>query len=619
MDIFYVISGFLITGILVREAERTGRVDLASFWAKRLRRLVPALALVVGVTIPAVLLTSSPLVWRHFGQDAVAALMYFSNLLFAYKSTDYFADDISESPYLHTWSLGVEEQFYVVWPLLIVLALFATKKANLIARHVFSVVFSVVIVVSFVISVMGTEFRQSLAFYLLPARVWEFAAGGLVAILPTAVLLRGSRFSHGLTLAGIALLMASFLLVDADDAFPGFLAVVPVLGTLMIIAAGSGAQDNKNVVSRVLDSRIMQWVGTRSYSWYLCHWPAIVLSAVFFQSESVWLRVTAAFLSLGLAALIYRFVENCLRNSDRLIASNKLSFLAAGSTLAVLSVVAGITMTAGSSIVSKPPYAKFAEARAEVPDQSCDRTAVSAGGYTLCQMGDLDSQKTIMLVGDSHAGHWKAAISTAAAQNGVRLLVRWMSSCPAIGLNVATSRSNDTKGCQEFDAETLAIVKNERPDAVILAQSTDYLGLIVSNEGMRITEQEQLSLWRTEFTEKIVELRATGTQIGYIADDPGTTFDSLLCETRFWASKKDCTMMRDDALSEPLRRIDTEVVAGAGVRATYSPADQICGPVTCRTVDSDGVPIYRDKTHLSEQWTRTQVPLLNKFVASLVS
>ncbi len=233
-------------------------------------------------------------------------------------------------------------------------------------------------------------------------------------------------------------------------------------------------------------------------------------------------------------------------------------------------------------------------------------------------MGDVHSQTTIMLVGDSHAGHWKAALSAAASQNGVRLLVRWMSACPASGLNIIASNGNRIKGCPEFQSETLAIVQDEHPDAVILAQSDGYGGSILSMDGHQLAEQDQLTLWRTALTNRISELRAAGTHVGFIEDNPGTTFDSILCETRLWGADRDCTMPRKDALSEPLRQVDTQVVAQTGVSGIYSPVDEICGATTCRVVTPDGVPIYRDRTHLSEQWTKTQVPRLTAFITSIL-
>lgn len=620
VDVFYAISGFLITGILLRDLEKTGRIDLGRFWAKRLRRLVPALALVIAVTLPVALLATSPLIWADLAQDAAASMWYVSNILFAVDAIDYFAEDLTQSPFLHTWSLGVEEQFYVAWPLLLLLSLIFVNRTKLPVRAVLVILFSAVIVTSLALSIFLTENRPGLAFYLLPTRAWEFAAGGLLAAIPAQLLNRRRTASAIYIAVGISLLFGGFLLIEAADPFPGVLAAVPVAGTLLIIAGGSSSgAESRTFVSKLLKSRPLQWVGRRSYSWYLWHWPVIVLVGTASQNDSTWLKIAAAICSLGLAAITYKYVENRFRRTGRLVASTRLTFLAAGSATVALSVLAGIILVAAGTMISSPPYAKFAAARALVSDQACDRESTSSSGYRLCEMGDVRSMKTVMLIGDSHAGHWKAALSAAASEDNVRLLVRWMSACPVGGLNVLDSKGTRVKGCAEFHAETLAIVKDERPDAVILSQSDAYAGNILSPEGTKLTESEQLNLWRSAFANRISVLSGTGAAVGIIEDNPGTPFDSPLCMTRLLSSERDCTVTRSEALSEPLRGVDAEVVAEAGVAAVYSPTEEICGPSHCRIISSDGVPIYRDRTHLSEQWTKTQAPKLKGFIQSLLS
>lgn len=611
VDVFYVISGFLITGLLLREAQETGRVNLRLFWAKRLRRLMPALALVVAVTLPIALLTLSPLVWADLAKAAIASITYVSNFLFALEATDYFADDLAQSPFLHTWSLGIEEQFYVLWPLLILLAFLVARCTKLPVRKLLIFVFTGIILVSMALSALLTETRPGLAFYLLPTRAWEFAAGGLLAVLPAGFLARGKTFGRALVALGIGLLAGGFLMISATDPFPGILAGIPVLGTLLVIAGGSSS------IPSLLGWRPLQWTGERSYSWYLWHWPVIVLSSAAFQTDSVWLKIAGALASLALAALTFTHVENRYRWHPRLVASPGLTFLAAGSAIAVVGVMAMTAAMVAASLTSSPTYARFAQARAVVSDQICHRESTSAGGHRLCEMGDVDADETIMLIGDSHAGHWKNALSTAASQSHVRLLVRWMSACPAGGLNVLDSKGNGVKGCMEFHAESLAIVHDERPKAVILAQSNGYSGRILSPQGETLTEAEQLSLWRSAFASRISLLKGTGAAVGVIEDNPGTPIDSPLCATRLLGSSDACTVTRADALSESLRKVDAEVVSEAPVAATYSPVDSICGPVDCQIVTADGVPIYRDRTHLSDQWTKTQIPKLQSFIEAL--
>lgn len=619
VDVFFVISGFLITGLLLREAEMTGRIALGHFWAKRLRRLVPALALVVAVTLTVSALTSSPLLWTTLARDATAAVTYVSNLLFAYDSTNYFADDLTQSPFLHTWSLSLEEQFYLVWPLLVVLALRLGNRIKLNLRLCLLVLFGALLVASLALSVLMTDVRQNLAFYLLPTRAWEFAAGGLLAVLPTASYKVRDRTCTILRFCGVILLAVSFLTVQSDGAFPGYTAAVPVLGTLMIIAAGNSSRGYADPVIAALESRILQWIGTRSYSWYLWHWPAITIACVIFQSDATWLKISAAVIALGLAVLTHKFVENKFRTADTLTKSNKVSFLAAGTTGMAISLIAGLLVVAAAWVNSKPPYMDYVAARGVVSSQECDRSSWSANGLPLCEMGDLNSERTIMLVGDSHAGHWKSALSAAASQSGIRLLVRWKSACPATGLNVITTNGDWVQDCPQFHNDTLNIVRQEKPAAVVLAQSNDYAGRILSREGSQLSGSKQLDLWGSELARTINQLAETGTQVGYIVDNPGTEFDSVLCQTRMLPFTKDCSNTREEVMSEPLREVDSSVLTTLNVQATFSPVDQICSKSRCEVTTPDGVPIYRDRTHLSEQWTKTQVPFLRDFLSSLLA
>ena len=451
VDVFYVISGFLITGILLREAQSSGRIDLQQFWAKRLRRLMPALALVIAASFPFALLTISPLMWKDLAWQAIASMTYVSNFLFAANATDYFAEDVAQSPFLHTWSLGVEEQFYVLWPILILLVLVVAKRANLPVRTVLIFVFTATIVASFALSIFLTDARPEWAFYLLPARAWEFAAAGLVAAAPASFLDRGKAAGAVLVTLGLGLLAGGFVLIDAAAPFPGTLAVVPVLGTLLIIVGGTSADPgNTNAISKLLSWRPLQWVGDRSYSWYLWHWPLVVLPGAAFQSDSLWLKIVGSLCSLGLAAVTYRYVENRYRKHPKFVSSAQTTFVAAGTVTAAVVGLAVTVALCASVMTASPRYESFALARAVVSDQTCDRESTSPGGHRLCEMGDLGADETIMLIGDSHAGHWKAALSDAAAANHVRLVVRWMSACPASGLNVTDSKGNRLKGCPDF-------------------------------------------------------------------------------------------------------------------------------------------------------------------------
>ncbi|WEO78040.1 acyltransferase family protein [Cryobacterium sp. SO2] len=622
VDIFYVISGFLITSILLKEATATGTIRFGTFWAKRLRRLVPAMALMVLVALPVAALLASPSRWPLLGKQAGASLLYFSNLLFAQQSTDYFAVDVNRSPFLHTWSLGVEEQFYVVWPFLILLGCWIAYRRRIPLRRVLAVAFGITFVVSLGLSIWATDAHPTWAFYMLPTRAWEFAAAGLLATLPVSRLIRTRRVGTIVTVAGLALLGYSFFGITENDPFPSYIALIPVLGTLLVIAGGSTpTMDDHSLPSRLLAARPVQWIGTISYSWYLWHWPFIILTAAALQTDSVLVKCVAAIASLGAAALGYYFVENPLRYSRRLTVSLKRTFIFAAAVTAGLCLLAGSVYGAGRYINQLPlsPIASAAKVAISItPDDSCDRTTPSESGIPICELGDVDSATTVMLVGDSHAAQWKAAMATAASESGIRLVMRWHSACPAIQVQVLALDNVRDKSCAPYQDQTLELAKELQPTAVIVSQSSAYDGEIIADNGSTIPESEQLATWETAYKSYLAELTpATGT-VGVVVDNPRLDFEPNECLVRWHLFPDDCSSSRADAFDEvsTLNDLSQKVWTETGVTQVFDVTDQICTADRCAVID-DGVPVFRDYNHLSATWTATQVPKLKEWFAAL--
>jgi peptidoglycan/LPS O-acetylase OafA/YrhL len=284
VDVFFVLSGYLITGLLLGELERTGHVNLAWFWIRRIRRLVPGgvVAVIATVAIGAALLPAERL--ETLMTTALAALTYTSNLRFIAWSVDYYAAQAALDPLLHTWSLGVEAQFYLVWPLVVM----ATP------RRLRLVVLIAIAVASLGLSILWTRVDQPLAFYGLPTRVWELIIGAFIAILsPNA--------PRWLGYAGLAAVIAATVLFDDNTLFPGWAVVLPVAGAAAIIAHPPAW----------LGARAMVWIGERSYSWYLWHWPLIVYAAMVVPGTMT--KVAAGAAALALAHLSFRYVEQPFR------------------------------------------------------------------------------------------------------------------------------------------------------------------------------------------------------------------------------------------------------------------------------------------------------------------
>ncbi len=331
VDIFFVISGFLITGLLLREYEQTGRIDLRHFYSRRMRRILPAVLATIAVTMVVAALTIAPLRMSSIAQDGAAAALSLGNMRFALESTDYFAD-VDPSPFRHLWSLGVEEQFYLVWPALVIVALGALK-----ARWSRALTMGALAAGSFGFAVWLTDAFAPWAFYSLPSRLWELALGGLLAVaagwfvrVPRLVLVAVGWFGVGLVLAG-------FLLIDLATPYPGSAALLPTLGAAALIVGGG----HGGPVQALLTLAPVRFIGRISYSLYLWHWPILVLP-VLASGEALPLAVRCALgaASVLVAFISWRLIEEPFRRGQFWIRRPRLVLATALTTATAVAVMA---------------------------------------------------------------------------------------------------------------------------------------------------------------------------------------------------------------------------------------------------------------------------------------
>ena len=352
VDVFFVISGFLITRGLVAESERQGRPALLRFWARRVRRLVPALGLMLVVVLGLALVVVPFVEWQTVASQARAAALYVSNLAFARQATDYFAPNIDTSLFLHTWSLGVEEQFYLLWPLLVLAVCVVVKDRPAPRRAALAVTFGVTFAASLALCIVQTANGSAYAFFGLPARAWEFAAAGLLAIAPVPDSWRGARLAVVSASLGIAALALATATYSQDSTYPGYRALLPVIGALLVIHGGTARRSttdpaavagSTNPVSATLALPPLQWLGRVSYSWYLWHWPFILLAVQWVGRDSVPVRAGAALVALGVGVVAHAIVENPARFDPRLVRSRRLTYsMGAAITALVLVVSVGL-------------------------------------------------------------------------------------------------------------------------------------------------------------------------------------------------------------------------------------------------------------------------------------
>ena len=622
VDVFFVISGYLISRNLLVESARDGRVGLLRFWGRRIRRLVPALALMIVAVLALSIPILTSLEWQAVASEARAAALYVSNIVYAGQTTDYFAEDVGSSLFLHTWSLGVEEQFYVVWPLLVGLAAAATARRRSMLRPTLIAIFATTLVVSFALCVVLTSRGSAHAFFGLPSRAWEFAAAGLLAAIGVPRLLARRGVAVAASIAGLALIAGALFGFGAHTTYPGAWPLIPVAGTMLLLLAGSAS--HAEPITRVLATAPCRALGRVSYSWYLWHWPLILLAVAAFDRDDLWITTGAALVALLVGAVVYRFLENPVRFNRRLIDSLRSTYVM-GVAVTIIVLVASFGLTRYSDVeladaaTSSPaaPTVSLADVRASKKAFTCLEEPSDANGDEYCIDGDLDGDRTIMVIGDSHARHWKPAFAQVARDRGIRLVLRWRSLCPAFEVKTAKiDGSGEDIECQAYRRATAALVDELAPDAIITANSDDYALLVIGDQP-GLAPGDRGRLWRDAYEDYLEQARASGIPIGSVVDTPRMPSDPLDCVAEKGIDA--CAAPSGPALTYGQEYTDAErgareVVGDVPVLDVNADLcdDQVC-PVALQ-----GTYVYTDLDHLYEGYVLTQVPAVERFFDELL-
>ncbi|WP_245950708.1 acyltransferase family protein [Saccharothrix carnea] len=629
VDVFFVISGFLIIGTLTGEVRRTGRVGLLDFYARRVRRLLPAAtAVLLGVTAAVFALLPESR-WPVVLREVVFSALNAQNWLLAALSNDYGHAGAGASPVQHFWSLAVEEQFYLVIPLvLLVAAALAARRGGGPVRYA-AVAVGVITVASLAFSVWYTPVDPGAAYFVTPTRMWELGIGGLAAMALHRVRL-GATARVLLAWGGLACVLASAFWFTTGLAFPGWIAALPTFGTAAVLVARDES------LARVLGVRPLTYVGDVSYSLYLWHWPVIVFLLEVTESEALggYEAVVAAALSLVLAALSKHLVEDPFRRRKPVrrrttyglgaalvavtVAVASGGWASAESTLAALRGRSVIDADHPGALALDPnrplrapagvPLAPApAVAGEDWPRDDCV-TRELGDGLKSCVYGKPDAAKTLVVVGDSHAAQFSTALAEfvrkeTGNQWQVHLMVR--NGCPFTAVP-PTEAGTPLADCSDENLKKLDHLRDVKPDLVLTAAMSPESYL----KDLKWTWESTADLvdgYRTVLT----ALSEAAIPVAVLRELPRPGVSTVSCLQRHADDPDDCDTPRAQALGSPGDPQADAATGLPGVRLVDL-TDWICRADTCPAVVGN-VVVYRDN-HLTDTYVRS---LADPLVAAL--
>jgi peptidoglycan/LPS O-acetylase OafA/YrhL len=625
VDVFFVISGYFITRMLAHEVGATGDVDVSDFFARRARRLLPAFFVVLVATVILALWLYAPIDQPDVAFDARAVAVHAGNVLFAASAEHYHAR--SNNPLLHTWSLAVEQQFYIVWPLLFALIGRLHGDAGITRRRLLTWI-GAAGVLSFLASLWVTRTAQTWAFFGMPTRIWEFAAGGAAAVAldaAPAVNARLSRWATALQIGGLVAIVATTLALTGATPYPGFAALLPVLGTVALVVGGQVAStENDNPgshiqpITRALSIAPLQWLGRISYTWYLWHWPLIVLGGIIDWEIGVGGRLAWSLAALGLAMLTHWFVEEPMRRGtlfrDRPHVFN-LYVLGATVTAVLLTTLA---LSAARARASSPSQRPFAAARDDAMEHDCWGSMLT-DATAPCIFGDTAARTTVVLLGDSHAEHWLPAVDRAGRARHWKVYAMVKPACPVSDMpeliNAALKRSYVE--CTNWRRRMLARIVAMRPDLVILSSYDHYMPLTGDQSSWQVTPVA----WKNGLRRTYGLLSRAGINTVVIRGTPVAGVDAPSCLSRRASgapfSGKACAYDRASALHPEAIAAQNEAARGLRHIAFVDMGDRVCPMRATRcSVVQRGIIVFRDDDHLTATFSRSEAPVLGARVAA---
>lgn len=661
VDVFFVVSGFLITSLLVAEKTNTGKVSLGAFYARRARRILPVSALVAVATLIASWIWLEPLRLRSLSNDVLAVALFSSNFVFANRGADYLQSALPPSPLQHYWSLAVEEQFYVVWPALVMLVCIGVGTQTI--RNVrlrVGVTAGIAAVASFVACMALMNSSQPWAFFSPHTRAFELAIGALVAVVPIGASITLVRVNALLAWCGLAGIIATVIMFSETTTFPGPWALAPVMATAFLLRGGNASLWAPDALLRLAP---LQWLGSRSYSAYLWHWPVIIIVAAALDKKlSVFEGLVCLMMSLALSEFSYRCVENPVRRNHKIVGIRALvlsvSLIAVVSGSAVLAqnnqptLDGGVAatpptlITESSTTVNSNVSTTTIPVKPELPNPSPPVEAIvqamsatglpsnitpslqgaisdmptiysnnchasfSATRPKKCVYGDVTSSTVIGLYGDSHAAQWFPAFEKLAIKRNWKFISYTKRGCPPADIPTYSKVLGKVyKECAPWRENVLQQMVTDGVQTVFIAQ---FDRLLSASTRVPMWQKE----WRVGLQSTIDQLTAKGITPVLMEDTPYPGQDVPTCLSRHYTNVQLCNPIISSAFREDMHQmledfdaVDTHVL---WTRQWF------CTDVGCPTVVGN-ILVYRDDNHMSVTFASFIAPLLDAAIVDVVN
>ncbi len=628
VDVFFVVSGFLITRLLLAELDRTDSISLRRFYARRAKRLLPLSALLLAFVGVVSLLVYSPVHAVEVAGDIISSATYTANWHFAAQSVDYFAQEAEPSPVLHLWSLAIEEQFYLVWPALLLAVTWFQRRRGHSVRPAIWATLALILAGSLAFGVHLTDSQPSLAYFSTFGRAWELALGGALALLGAVRLPRAAAFVLGWGgLAAIAYAAFSF---DAGTPFPGLAALLPTVGAACLIFAGaSGAAHSRLAAAGPLSLAPVRFVGRISYSWYLWHWPVIIFAIAIWGPLSVAAGLAAVAVSLVPTLASHWLVEDPVRRSA-LLKRRPNRALALGAACMAIGIAAGVLLTNLQPSLSAAPLSqvKGAAALSEQPEPqqsakavrpsplraSADRSTAYYDGCLVgidgtnsnrCLYGDPNGKRTLILFGDSHAMQYFPALEALADENHWRLITLTKAECTPGEVKIRSMVADrEYSQCDAWREEELERIERGDPKTAAVVISGDTVYTPYGPEGEELSGSAAAAAMEAGYISTLKRIHRAGLQTVVIRDTPVSTSNVPGCVSEDLQHLEACAFKRK---RDRDREFDVRAARASPGTHLIDINGEICPDNLCRAVIGNAL-VFRDKSHLTATFARTLAP-----------